>query len=377
MTANAIDGFRITRFAFARDRVIGDSQVRSDATHVAAIELVDGSGRSGLGFCQTLFTPMPDQDEVTRIFASEAWPALEGREPAALALRVNRVRGGNVRRMSLPFEEALQHATWDLFAQQMDLPLWKMLGAERPEVGVYASGLDYHLSDHDFAELFGRAAERGFRGFKIKVGHPDIGRDLHRLNLLRQVTGGARPVMIDSNEAWSAQETIDALKLFKREGHSIYWMEDPIPREDFDGLRMIRQLGLTRVNAGEYLDLTGKRRLLEARACDMLNVHGQVSDVMRAGWLANEANVEVTLGNSFLEIGLNMAAALPGVRWLEYSFQNFDHLVEQPFKIDNGLIRAHDMPGHGLKLSQAARQHHARPSLETGIAAAPASVSVA
>jgi L-alanine-DL-glutamate epimerase-like enolase superfamily enzyme len=321
---------------------------------VAAVELIDGAGRIGLGFAQSLFTPLPDNLEIERRFAEEAWPTLDGQYPANLALAVRRVRGGNARRMTLPFEEAVQHAIWDLFAQQMDQPLWRLLGAERDTVPVYASGLDYHLSDHDFVELFGNAAEEGFRGYKIKVGHPDLERDLHRLDLLRKATGDQKPVMIDANEAWTAQQTIDALRVFDRAGHHIFWVEDPVPRDDFDGLRKLKQLGLTRVNSGEYLDLSGKCRLLEARACDMLNVHGQVGDVMRAGWLAEECNVEVTVGNTFLEIGVNMALALPDVRWLEYSFQNFDHLTEEQFTIKDGMIYGKTIPGHGLKLR---RQH--------------------
>ncbi|MBW6526486.1 mandelate racemase [Sphingomonas sp. RHCKR7] len=350
-----ITEYRLTRLQFDRDRVIGDSQVRAEEAQLVAVELIDRDGRVGLGFAQSLFVPLPGAAEIDRIFRAEAWPGLEGQFPAALALGVRRARGGNVRKMALPFEESLQHALWDLMAKQADLPLWRLLGGERRSLPVYASGLDYHLSDHDFGELFGTARERGFAGYKIKVGHPDVARDLHRLDLLRDVTGGDRPVMIDANEAWTAQETIQALQLFQRAGHDIYWMEDPIPREDFDGLRMLRALGLTRVNAGEYLDLTGKRRLLEARACDMLNVHGQVSDVMRAAWLANEANVEVTFGNTFLEVGVNMALAIPGVRWLEYSFQNFDHLVERTFRMEDGQIHGSDAPGHGLVLREEAR----------------------
>jgi len=347
--------YRLTRLQFARNRIIGDSQVRADQAQLVAVELIDAGGTTGLGFAQSLFVPLPEPAEIDRIFAVEAWPLLEGQHPAALAIGVQKVRGGNVRRMTLPFEESLQHAIWDLFAKQSGLPLWQMLGGQRRPVPVYASGLDFHLSDHDFTELFGNARERGFRGYKIKVGHPEIERDLHRLDLLRKVTAGDRPVMIDANEAWTAQEAAQALRTFKRAGHDIYWIEDPIPRDDFDGLRLLRSLGIARVNAGEYLDLSGKRRLLEARACDMLNVHGQVSDVMRAGWLANEANVELTFGNTFLELGVNMALALPGVRWLEYSFQNFDHLVEEPFLIADGMIQPRDMPGHGLTLSAQAR----------------------
>jgi L-alanine-DL-glutamate epimerase-like enolase superfamily enzyme len=95
----------------------------------------------------------------------------------------------------------------------------------------------------------------------------------------------------------------------------------------------------------------------------MLNVHGQVSDVMRIGWLAADMGIPVSLGNTFLEIGVHMAVALPEVEWLEYSFQNFDHLVDQPVEIRDGYAYAPDRPGHGLVLSEAARRDWARPTL--------------
>ena len=349
--------YRLTRFHFARDRVIGDSQVRIDHVSVAAIELIDEAGRIGLGFAQSLLTPLPEISEIERVFADEAWPTLVGKDSAALALAVRRVRGGNVRAMGLPFEKGVQDAAWDLLAKQLGLPLWRMLGGERRSIPLYASGLDFHLTDHDFQELFGKAAAQGFRAFKIKVGHPEVERDLHRLSLLSQATGGRGPIMIDANEAWTAQQAVDAIRLFQSEGHKIFWVEDPVPRGDLAGLQMLRRLGLTRVNAGEYLDLTGKRRLLEASGCDMLNIHGPFGDAMRAGWLANEHNVEVTMGNTFLETGVNVALALPGVEWMEYSFQNMDHLVEEPFAIVDGVIHARDVPGHGLQLSEAARRN--------------------
>ena len=72
---------------------------------------------------------------------------------------------------------------------------------------------------------------------------------------------------------------------------------------------------------------------------------------MRIGWLAAELGVPISLGNTFLEIGVHMATALPEVEWLEYSFQNFDHLVETPIEIRGGYAYAPNRPGHGLVLS--------------------------
>ena len=84
---------------------------------------------------------------------------------------------------------------------------------------------------------------------------------------------------------------------------------------------------------------------------------------MRIGWLAAELGVPVSMGNTFLEVGIHMACALPEVRWLEYSFQNFDQLVDDPIVIRDGYAIAPDKPGHGLVLSEHARSELARPNL--------------
>jgi L-alanine-DL-glutamate epimerase-like enolase superfamily enzyme len=356
--------FRITRFQFPRDRIIGDSQVRTDEVHLATIELIGERGETGLGFMQSLFHPLPAEKEIERTFREECWPSIEGQHAEALAHAVRRPRGGNVRRLGLPFEEALQHAIWDLFAKSIRMPLWKLLGAQRREVSAYASGLDFHLKDDEFERLFAQAAAQGFKAFKIKVGHPEIERDLNRLAILKKVVGPNALVMVDANEAWTPKEAVRNLTLMQRAGHDIYWIEDPILRDDFAGLKLIQdQCGPTLVNAGEYLDVSGKRKLLEARVCDLLNVHGQVTDVMRIGWLAADMGARISMGNTFLEVGVNMALALPGVEWLEYSFQNFEHLVEQPYEIRDGRIFGSEAPGHGLVVSELARRAWHRPEV--------------
>lgn len=355
---------RITRFQFARDRVIGDSQVRIDQLNVAAIELIADTGEVGLGFISGLLSPLPDQAELERVFFDEVWPGLEGQPPAGLIHRVSRPRGGNRRGYSLPFGEGVGVALWDLAAKEVGLPLHRMLGSRRDRVEAYASGLDYHLSDDDYAAFFSRANELGFRAFKIKVGNPDLDWDLKRIRLLKKVVRPDALVMIDANEAWGAKEALNKLEIIRREGHDLLWVEDPILRDDFTGLKLLRdEVTWTLINSGEYLDASGKRVLMEAEGTDILNVHGQVSDVMRIGWLAADMNIPVCLGNTFLEMGVHMACALPEVNWLEYSFQNYDLLVEQTIDIRDGFAYAPDRPGHGLVLSEDARRNLARPKV--------------
>jgi L-alanine-DL-glutamate epimerase-like enolase superfamily enzyme len=359
-----ISTYQLTRFQFARDRVIGDSQVRTDEVNIAALELIDEAGNRGLGFAQVLFNTIPALDEIIRIFEAEAWPGLKDQHPLSVVNRVSRPRGGNQRAYTLPFHEAIQVAVWDLAAKQQGLPLHKLLGSRRDKVRAYASGLDFHLSDDAFVDLFKRADALGYRAFKIKVGHPDFARDLHRLDLVTKAVTPGSQFMIDANEAWGAKEAVVKLEHIRQAGYDLLWVEDPILRNDIDGLRLLRNsVPWTLINSGEYLDAAGKRQLMQAGATDILNVHGQVTDVMRVGWLAAELGIPVSLGNTFLEVGVHMACALPEVEWLEYSFQNFEHLVEEPMEIRDGWIHAPDRPGHGLVLSESARREWARPKI--------------
>jgi L-alanine-DL-glutamate epimerase-like enolase superfamily enzyme len=359
-----ISEFRITRFQYARDRVIGDSQVRIDDVNIAVLELIADTGAVGLGFIQSLFNPLPEQAEIERVFRLEAWPSLEGQPPAALVHRVGRPRGGNQRAYGLPFHEALQVALWDLAAKEVNLPLHQLLGSRRDRVEAYASGLDFHLSDEDYAKFFRHADSLGYRAFKIKVGHPDFDWDLNRLRILKDNVRKDALVMIDANEAWGAKEALVKLTAIRDAGYELLWAEDPILRDDLVGLKMLKDAcNWTLINSGEYLDARGKRLLMEADATDILNVHGQVTDVMRIGWLAADRGIPVSLGNTFLELGIHMACALPEVQWLEYSFQNYDHLVEQAVEIRDGWAYAPNRPGHGLVLSETARREWARPGV--------------
>ena len=92
---------------------------------------------------------------------------------------------------------------------------------------TYASGLDFHLTDSEYVQFFSEAAALGYRGFKIKVGHPDVEWDLNRLGLLRDAVGGLGPVMVDANEAWSPREAVRRLDIYRRAGFDILWVEDP------------------------------------------------------------------------------------------------------------------------------------------------------
>lgn len=354
-----ITGFELTRIQYPRSRPIGDSQVRIDTHYLGVLELRSSSGQVGVGFFGALLFPLPGLKELTRAFGTEVYPALEGRTAFELAHRLSRPRGGNIR--AHLFGQAVDQALWDLQGKELGLPLYRLLGGNNGRVRAYASGLDFHMNDDDYQAFFAEARGLGFGAFKIKVGHPDLAWDLRRLRLLTEAVGADATIMVDANEAWSPKEAIRRAHAYRDAGFSIYWIEDPCLRDDFQGLaRVAQEVPFSHINSGEYLDLRGKRLLIEARAVDYLNVHGSVNDTMRAAWLAAEHGLPVSLGNTQFELGVHLAAALPEAEWIEYSFQDYNQLVEEPVRFEAGYAIAPERPGHGLTLSEAARTEYAQ-----------------
>lgn len=359
MTA-AIDTYRITRYHLPLARRVGDSQVRFDALPLGALEL-SGGDHVGLGFFYPADfpRPLPPLAEVERAFAGIA-PMLAGHSPFAVTNRVSRPRGADIR--ADIFAPAIHQAAWDLQGKMLGLPLYRLFGGTHNRVRAYASGLEYHLSPDDARAFFARAAAAGFTAFKIKVGHPDLAWDLGRLAAVRDVVGADAVLMVDANEAWSPKEAIYRAHAYRDAGFTIYWIEDPCLRDDYVGwAEVARATPFTRLNGGEYLDLQGKRLLLEKRAVDVLNIHDHLTESLRAAWLAADYGLPVTVGNTAGDLGVHLAAALPHATWMEYSSLDFGRIVEEPIAFVDGHAVAPDRPGHGLTLLEAARATYGEP----------------
>jgi len=331
---------------------IGDSQVRFADHWITVVELHTDAGQSGVGFDLQQGKLTSSQADLNAQFSYDAWPSLSGGSPIGLAQRIRRPRGGNVGGGYLT--RAVETALWDLVGKQQQQPLYRVLGGENPRVPAYASTLDFHLDDREFRAKLARFREQGFTSaVKTKVGHPDVGWDLRRLAIVKDEMGDDVRLMVDANEAWSVKETLIRLNAYRDAGHRVFWIEDPITREDYEGYaRLCGELSFTRVNTGEYLGYSGKRRLLEHNAVDVLNIHDSVSVSRAAAWLAADYGVPVSLGNTILELGVHLAASLPECLCLEFSDLAWNEIAVESVRFEDGFAIAPDRPGHGIELDR-------------------------
>src|SRR5260370_18529680 len=126
----------------------------------------------------------------------------------------------------------------DLRAQAAGLSLADLLGRQRDRVPVYASGVNRHLTLDELTEQVSRWVAAGHTRVKIKVGLPSLEEDLERVDAVRRIIGPGRLLMVDANQLWdlpTARRAARALAAF-----DVFWLEEPLPAEDFRAYSRLR-----------------------------------------------------------------------------------------------------------------------------------------
>jgi len=346
------------------ERTLGDSQTgrfETDTLEYGYLELETDEGFRGVGFDVVNFrTPGSLSETALRDRLEPLAADVIGASPFARRNRLSRHRGGAYNYYSSGsygqgFGRMIDYALWDLCGKHLDLPLYELMGGDDPCVPVYASGLSFPNDDETTRAVYEEFASVGtFAGAKVKVGFETAEADIERLRLVRDVLGQDTTLLADANEAWTPKETIQRLQAYRDAGIDLYWIEDPVLRDDVKGIRqVVEAIDHTYVTMGDYVRLAGKRELLENGACDILNVHG-MSPARRAAVIAGIYGTPVGVGTDHsADIGaMHVGASLPEVRFMEFANHRFWHLVDRPFEIDSGYAVAPDRPGHGVELDE-------------------------
>jgi L-alanine-DL-glutamate epimerase-like enolase superfamily enzyme len=246
-------------------------------------------------------------------------------------------------------------ALLDAGARHAGAPLAAWLGAELRSVRVNAL-----LTDDEIDALVSEARARAHESFdtlKIKVGALTTEQDAARLMAVRTAVGPNMNIRIDGNGAWSEAEARTRLQAFAPA--RVEYVEQPVPANDFAGLRKLRSLA--RIAADESIGIPGAREGIfgEKRpAVDVLvfklPVVGGVLRARRYAALAWQVGVEVVV-TSALDGAVSRAGAahlactLP-VEGPAHGLAT-GHLLESDaggYAISHGLCHLPDMPGLGI-----------------------------
>jgi L-alanine-DL-glutamate epimerase-like enolase superfamily enzyme len=250
---------------------------------------------------------------------------------------------------------AVDVALWDLKAKLLRQPLVKLLGQARGRVPVYGSGGFTSYSEKELCAQLAGWADSGIRMVKMKVGR-EPERDPARVRAVRNALPGDIELFVDANGAYTRRQALRMAEAFA--GCDVRWYEEPVPSDDLEGLRWLRERcppGIA-IAAGEYG--TGPRyfrRMLESQAADCI-----MPDVTRCGGISGYLEI-AALARAFdtpvsshcaPSLSVHAGCAVPGQIHLEYFH---DHArIEQRFfegapRPKDGFLEP-DLGRHGLGL---------------------------
>jgi L-alanine-DL-glutamate epimerase-like enolase superfamily enzyme len=251
---------------------------------------------------------------------------------------------------------AIDIALWDIKGKALEQPICTLLGGHRDRVPTYASGALMRPHPMDYLSEAGpRLVNMGFKQMKMQLGaEPTVAREVERVRVLRHVLGDDIDLMCDINQLWDVNQAIDIGR--RVEEYHLYWLEDVVAHDDYQGLARVADALTTPIAAGEYhYGIRPFRHMLEARSIDIVMIDllraGGITQWMKIAGMAEAFNVPV-VSHLIPEIHVHLVAAIPHGLTVEYMPWTL-RLYEETPAIEDGNIVVPQKAGLGLQFDAA------------------------
>ena len=329
---------------------------RMDRVELVLVELAGADGATGQSY---VYPFSLNKARAVRALIEDLRDVVVGQEThlsGAIWQRMEyRIALAGYRGIALFALSALDIAIWDLRCKELGQPLYRVLGAHRDRVPVYASeGLFLMDSIDALAREAEELVAQGFRAVKMRAGRANPADDLAALRAVRAAIGPDVDLMIDVNQAWTADQAIRWGRRF--EEADLYWFEEPIRYDDLDGhARVAATLDVAVASAENAYTLRGVREYIEHRAADILMPDlqriGGVTGWLQVAGLAAAHGVPVS-PHLFPEVGSHLVAAAP-TGLLQEHMPWADPILKEPLQIVDGQVALADKPGVGIEFDPA------------------------
>ncbi|NSZ60120.1 mandelate racemase/muconate lactonizing enzyme family protein (plasmid) [Agrobacterium tumefaciens] len=329
------------------------TDVRRAVVKIETDEGITGIGVGGAAagerqFRDAFAAKLIDQDPLLteRIWASLWSPKLSGR------------RGYETRALS-----SIDFALWDIKGKAAGLPLYKLLGGYRNRVASYVAG-GYYGPDKTIKDLQAemvRYVERGAKAVKMKVGAVALSEDVARVKAVREAIGPDIRLMIDVNCAYRYYEAIQFSR--RVEDFDIFWLEEPVQPDDYEGMEKIARASSIPLAAGEneYTKF-GFRDLIATQSVAILQPDarwmGGVTEFIKVASMAEAHGLDIA-AHGDQQVHLHLLGAIPNALYLEYYPVEFDPMhgqvyLETPKIQADGSVELLETPGLGLAHNEEA-----------------------
>jgi mandelate racemase len=262
--------------------------------------------------------------------------------------------------LSLIATAAMDMALWDALAKSAGVPLAVLLGGTIEPVRAYnTNGLWLIPLERLAAEARELVEEGKFRAIKIRLGRQALKDDLAALSEVRNAIGDEVKLMADFNQCMTFAEALH--RLHALDDHGLYWFEEPIVFDNYEGCAQLARDLRTPLQIGE--NIYGHRDFYAAMKShasdfympDLMRIGG-VTGFLKCAALAGAAGLPLS-NHLYPEFSAHLLNVSETADWLEWRDWG-NPLLKDPFEVKDGFLVIPDRPGAGIEWDEKAVQRY-------------------
>jgi len=273
----------------------------------------------------------------------------------------------------------IEIALWDVAGKALGLPVYQLLGGKmRDRVRVYCDSQTEDPDDPQAKEKLAMIRGMDFTAVKIDI---DDARDPARIDKVNRTATNTEIEHMVRKVAFVRESFPKQVDLavdmhgfydaptgkrvaIEVEPFKLLWLEEPVPPENIDAMRDIRQATKTPICCGENLYLRyGFRELLEKHAADIIMPDiqkvGGLSEARRIADMAHSYYIPFAPHGVVSPIGTmasaHVCATIPNFLVLEWHWIQrlplWRSFIKEGEIIDHGFITVTDRPGIGVEMN--------------------------
>jgi len=284
-------------------------------------------------------------------------------------------RGGAVLMSAL---SAVETALWDILGKSLGVPVYQLLGGRaNDKVRIYVNGwFSGAKKPEEFAACAKSAMERGVTALKwdpfgkayLTLSNAELDNALACVAAVREAVGNRVDLLIEGHGRFDVPTGIRIAQ--ELEQFRPMWFEEPVPPDNLEALKAVRDKSPVPISAGERLyTMKDYKDLFEMRAADYIQ-----PDISHAGGIMELKKIAAVADTYYIPFAphnpsgpvanaatLQLAACCPNFNILEIMYSDVvwrADLSDESLHYENGYITIPDKPGLGIELNEEACLAH-------------------
>lgn len=267
---------------------------------------------------------------------------------------------------------AVETALWDILGKSLHVPVYRLLGGKvRDKVRIYVNGWFAGAKEpEEFGAKAKEALKRGVTALKwdpfgknyMNISSAELEKALRNVAAVREAVGNEADLLIEGHGRFHMATAIRIAK--ELEQFKPMFFEEPVPPDNLDALRAVKDKSPVPVAAGERLYTRWDyRKLFDLMAADYIQ-----PDISHAGGIMELKKISAEAECRYIPFAphnpsgpvanaatLQLAAACPNFEILEIMYSDVvwrKDVTDESLLYQDGYMTIPDKPGLGIEIHE-------------------------